>query len=120
MLAEAAKKINPSVLRGFKVSTLRTKDVEKETNNGSQVLNFKSARLDKFFKNIHPDLCLEVSVFNSTFNITYWYYNRANSERTSSKMVRVQYSRKYDDDLGVILFATYMNLLAAQNANTSS
>jgi hypothetical protein len=68
-------------------------------------VTFKSARLDKHFKNIHPRLRVDVAVFSNTLNLTYWFAG-------TKTYFRFRFSREFDNQLGIILYTTYKNIKA--------
>ena len=92
-------------MKKFTIATLRTKDMSIPTADG-KVTTFKSARLDKLFKDVHPNICVDVAVFSNTFNITVWIAR-------TGVYFRSKYSREFDNSLGILLYSTHKMLQAA-------
>lgn len=86
---------------------LTVSDLKFEDKNvdrvDKQAVVFKSARMDKYFKDINPRLRVDVAVFDKTVNITYWFAG-------TKVYFRSRYSREFDNKLGTILYATYRNI----------
>lgn len=85
--------------------TIEKLDFEEKTieRTDKQDVVFKSARVDKFFKNIDPRLRVDVALFTNTFNITYWFAG-------TKIYYRTRYSREFDNQLGLILHTTHKNI----------
>lgn len=92
-------------MKKFTIATLRTKDMSIPSADGTNI-TFKSARLDKLFKDVHPNICVDVAVFSNTFNITVWI------ARTGIYF-RSKYSREFDNSLGILLYSIHKMLQAA-------